>query len=343
MQSHPGTHREPAVPDDMDEIIARNIEHHLKTNFGYTLDLTDTRRIEGRDPMVAFLYDFKKGHCEYFAGAMTLMCQSLGMRARICAGFRSDEYNSTPGANWYIIRQSHAHAWVEVLTKKGWVSFDPTSEDDAAEQAKRAGFMQNIRHLFNFLEYTYGHAVIAYSNEDRSNLIQRTESLMFRATLNTSMTLDSAARLKIESLLADKSFLAASSRALAVIIALAAAGVPFLIAWFAWERWRLRQRAARIGIDSLPHDRQVRLALQLKFYDDLLQLLGRHRMSRKPHQTPLEFSRSLLTLPADAYETVRRLTELFYRVRYGDGVLTAGRQRHLGVVIERLAGELEKR
>ena len=43
--------------------------------------------------MVAFLYDLKRGHCEYFAGAMALMCQSLGMQARVVTGFKCDEYN----------------------------------------------------------------------------------------------------------------------------------------------------------------------------------------------------------------------------------------------------------
>ena len=33
---------------------------------------------------------------------MTLMCQSLGMKARMCAGFRCDEYNDTPGAGYFM-------------------------------------------------------------------------------------------------------------------------------------------------------------------------------------------------------------------------------------------------
>ena len=47
--------------------------------------------------MVAFLYDFKRGHCEYFAGAMTLMCQSLKIPARMVIGFRCDDFNNVGG------------------------------------------------------------------------------------------------------------------------------------------------------------------------------------------------------------------------------------------------------
>jgi hypothetical protein len=52
--------------------------------------------------------------------------------------------------------------------------------------------------------------------------------------------------------------------------------------------------------------------------------------------TPLEFSQSLLFLPSQAYESVRRLTEIFYRVRFGESELSAGMQKRLDAVIGRL-------
>ena len=74
--------------------------HHLRgPQFSYTLDTTDARDRIGQDPYVWFLTspDGHRGHCEYFAGAMVLMCQSLGMNARMVTGFKCDEYNATPG------------------------------------------------------------------------------------------------------------------------------------------------------------------------------------------------------------------------------------------------------
>jgi len=110
---------------------------------------------------------------------------------------------------------------------------------------------------------------------------------------------------------------------------------------YAIQRWRLRRRAARIGIDSVPLDEQLRLAQQLEFYDDLLRLLGRHAISRRPSQTPLEFSQSLLFLPAGVFDTVARLTALFYKIRYGRAELSSGSRRRLGHVVERLHREME--
>ncbi len=63
------------------------------------------------------------------------------------------------------------------------------------------------------------------------------------------------------------------------------------VGWFLWEKWMLRRRAARIGLESLPREEQLRPARQLGFYDDLLQLLARHQISRPRHLTPQVFSR----------------------------------------------------
>ena len=56
--------------------------------------------------------------------------------------------------------------------------------------------------------------------------------------------------------------------------------------------------------------------------------------------TPMEFSQSLLYLPNQAYDTIRRLTALFYRVRYGNAELSHGLQRRLGTVIARLESSM---
>ena len=60
---------------------------------------------------------------------MTLLCQSLGLQARMVVGFHCDPDSFING--YYLVQQSHAHAWVEVLTTDGksyqWKTFDPTS------------------------------------------------------------------------------------------------------------------------------------------------------------------------------------------------------------------------
>jgi hypothetical protein len=55
----------------------------------------------------------------------------------------------------------------------------------------------------------------------------------------------------------------------------------------------------------------------------------------------LEFSRSLTFMPARSFDTVQRLTNLFYRVRYGESELDGGQRRRLGRVIGQVESELE--
>ena len=313
------------LPTRYDEQIALNIEKHLRGTFTYTLDLTDAKRIEGQDPMVAFLYDLKRGHCEYFAGAMTLMCQSLGMPARMVIGFKCDEYNAIGG--YYTVQQNHAHAWVECRVgespeKAQWGTFDPTSGRE--DQAVRAATVwTRVRHFVDFLEHSWANNVIAYDRGSRDNLVNTLENRLTSTAVTGSQQIAG-----LPDVLKTQNW-AISSRLISLLIALAVIALIASIGWFVWERWRMWRRAERIGLDALPPDERLRLVRQLGFYDDLVRLLERRGMTRPRHLTPMEFSDSLSFLPSEAYHSIRRMTEVFYRIRYGRHELSAGQREKL--------------
>ena len=325
------------TPGPLDEEIATSIAHHLRTQFTYTLDVTDAKTRKDQDPIMWFLSeDGRRGHCEYFAGGMALLCQSLGLNARVAVGFKCDEFNAF--SDRFVVKQAHAHAWVEVLTPDGWKTFDPTSSRGAESSEYNYGLYQQARHFFNWLEFTYANNVIAYDNDSRENLIQAVESQMTRplyAGVNEGWITRRITDSKLYRMLTDPGSTAV--RWLTAAVALAAAALAGR--WF-YRRWQLRRRAARAGLDALPEHERLRLARQLGFYDDLLRILERRRIARAEHETPLEFARGLLFLPTGTYETVRRLTEVFYRVRYGGQDLSGGLRRRLGRVIARLDEEL---
>jgi hypothetical protein len=103
-----------------DKAIA--VERYLSTHFGYTLELPRSRP---PDPLANFLFERKKGHCEYFASSMAVMLRTLRIPSRIVTGFRGGEFNDLTGQ--YVIRASDAHSWVEAyFPGSGWISFDPT-------------------------------------------------------------------------------------------------------------------------------------------------------------------------------------------------------------------------
>ncbi len=106
--------------NDFDKAAA--MENHLRTKFGYTLQL---ERGAVRDPIANFLFVRKQGHCEYFASSMAVMLRTLGIPSRVVNGFRSDEFNDLTGN--YVVRAKDAHSWVEAyFPGYGWQTFDPT-------------------------------------------------------------------------------------------------------------------------------------------------------------------------------------------------------------------------
>ncbi|MEO1007985.1 MAG: DUF3488 and transglutaminase-like domain-containing protein [Planctomycetota bacterium] len=103
---------------------ANAIRQHL-LGFSYTLDI---QRAEG-EPIEWFLFEGQQGHCEYFASAMAAMCRSVGINARVVTGYVAVEFSQ--GSGWYTVRESNAHAWVEVEhAQHQWRTHDPTPPDD---------------------------------------------------------------------------------------------------------------------------------------------------------------------------------------------------------------------
>lgn len=321
-------------PTDLDATIAKNIESHLQTQFRYTLDLTDTRRGRSQDPIAAFLTDFKRGHCEYFAGAMTLMCQSLGLDARMVIGFRigAEDYNQIGG--YFVVRQSHAHAWVEVLTPEGWRQYDPTAGQYYVARG-HPGFFRRIGDFFDYLQYRWATSVVTYSNESRIGVWHKLE-----AGVAQSLAGGTGLMTHVREFLRSDQAYRLSSRLILFAIAASVLGMIVAILAFVLEKRRLYRRAERIGLSSLPAYQQLRLARQLAFYDELLQLLARRRLYRRPDMTHREFIRSLSFLPAETYSSVCDLTDVFYRVRYGGRSLEPAQRRRLSLVIARLSETL---
>ena len=325
------------ITDD-DERIAGSIERYFKTHFSYSLDLSDvSAQFEGKDPLAVFVSQIKRGHCEYFAGAMTLACQSLGLRARMVTGFTTDEYNSY--SEVFQVRQSHAHAWVEVLTtQNGWVVFDPTSGREAPPTESTSAW-QNAKHVFEWLELKWGTSVVAYDGGNRENLIQKLDISLVNSANRGSAKI-SRLNHYWDRLMDRAEFWTISTKLIAGVISAMLLIMFGIIGWYILGRYRIRRRANKIGLNALPMTEQIRLAKQLGFYEEMMEVLGRRRIYRPRHLTPREFMQTLTYLPTDAYDKIERLTRIFYRVRYGGATILPAQQRRLMEVVSRLSETL---
>lgn len=109
------------------DVVARTLDVFRQQDFSYTL----TPPLLGRDAIDEFLFRTRSGFCEHYAGAFTFLMRAAGVPARVVAGYQGGEYN--PVGNYFIVRQSDAHAWSEVwLEGRGWVRIDPTAAVSAS-------------------------------------------------------------------------------------------------------------------------------------------------------------------------------------------------------------------
>jgi hypothetical protein len=128
-------------------------------------------QVEAADPIADFLFQRKKGHCEYFASALAVMLRSVGIPSRVATGFQSGTFN--PISGWYLIQSSDAHSWVEAwLEGKGWTTLDPTPPDNSPP-----GFSLTTRlHLYvDAMQVFWQDWVLSYDIERQLNLAAKME------------------------------------------------------------------------------------------------------------------------------------------------------------------------
>jgi transglutaminase-like putative cysteine protease len=80
----------------------------------------------GSNPVDRFLFETRRGFCEHYASAFSVMMRSVGIPTRIVLGYHGGELN--PMGGHLIVRQSDAHAWTEIwIEGLGWHRVDPTA------------------------------------------------------------------------------------------------------------------------------------------------------------------------------------------------------------------------
>lgn len=106
-----------------DEVLRRALSHFRSEPFYYTLT---PPRLQSSDPVDEFLFESRRGFCEHYAAAFTVLMRAAGVPARVVTGYQGGELN--PVGNYLVVRQRDAHAWAEVwLPERGWTRIDPTA------------------------------------------------------------------------------------------------------------------------------------------------------------------------------------------------------------------------
>ncbi|MDQ2688641.1 MAG: DUF3488 and transglutaminase-like domain-containing protein, partial [Chloroflexota bacterium] len=70
----------------------------------------------------------RSGYCQHYASAMVMMARSMGLPARVAAGFAPGERIAE---NTFLVREANAHAWAEIyFPGYGWQIFESTKTID---------------------------------------------------------------------------------------------------------------------------------------------------------------------------------------------------------------------
>lgn len=108
--------------DSVEDKVQKVLDYFREEDFVYTLNPPPL----GNNFMDDFLLESRQGYCEHYASALAFLMRVVGVPARVVGGYLGGEAN--PYSDYLIIRQSHAHAWVEIWQKeKGWIRVDPTA------------------------------------------------------------------------------------------------------------------------------------------------------------------------------------------------------------------------
>jgi protein-glutamine gamma-glutamyltransferase len=141
----------------------------------------------GKHTVDEFLWDTKRGFCEFFASSFVFFMRAAGIPARVVVGYQGGERH--PGRGYLMVHQYDAHAWAEIwLEGEGWVRFDPTAAVApqriefsfadmfgqsegflegavlSLERYRHIGWVNNLRLRLDELDYAWAKWVLGYEN-----------------------------------------------------------------------------------------------------------------------------------------------------------------------------------
>jgi transglutaminase-like putative cysteine protease len=275
-----------AAHGDDRELLKAVLTRFREEPYVYTMQPPALR---GAHPVDEFLFGTRRGFCEHFASAFTVLMRAAGIPARIVTGYQGGEVN--PLSRRMTVRQSDAHAWSEIwLEGEGWVRVDPTaavaperielSLADALPAGERIPGqllrtlpgLQQLRQGWDAVDAAWNEWVLGYGPERQIALLR---SLGFNNPDWRNLAV-----------------------VLGILVGLALAGVT---AWLAW------------------HYRPPRPDETLRLYQRFLQRLARHGVTRHHWEGPIDFAdRASRQRPGDA-AAIGGITRSYVRLRYGEG------------------------
>jgi hypothetical protein len=263
------------------------------------------------------------------------MLRSQGIPARMVVGYHAGEFNTV--GNYYLVRQRHAHAWVEAYMEPGqypvkqlavgdddsgrygaWLRLDPTPIDYELQLGDEATtLLERVSDMLGYAQLLWTDYVLGLNSQRQREAIYGPISAAIEA-LRSGPTLSIALY---------------ALAALCGVIVVIGACVVVLRWWGGAQRESVVDTLVRalgapgrwLGAWWRPAGGRAlqRSFMHVVFYERLEALLKRHGLLRSPSQTQREFAAAAGGRLADVPHlqpvagVPRRVAEAFYRVRFG--------------------------
>ena len=279
---------------------AKALEEHLKHDFKY-----DTNSPSGGKPQPVdhFLFESKRGHCEFFSTAMAIMLREIGIPSRNVTGFVGGTYNRF--GRYYAVREGDAHSWVEAYFDdpiRGWVTFDPTPTSGAQPLQDTTGAYVYVRDLVEALSQRWNRYVVGYDLKTQVRIFEDISRGYERMRAKTGTNRGLAERVTRGPVL------------VGVLLVGIAAG------YFVWKR---RRRAKEKDKDSTPRQPvDPKLEAASALYRQLEHALVSQGISRPVSLPPLKHAEELASKAHPLADDILELTNLYLAARFGGTLMS---------------------
>lgn len=113
---------------------AMAIEHYLRNEGGFEYSQDIESPPPNSDGVDWFLFETKTGYSDYFGSSMTVMLRSVGVPARMAAGYAPGTIDAA--GRWTILDKD-SHGWTQVyFPGHGWIDFEPTTAWPAVDRGE---------------------------------------------------------------------------------------------------------------------------------------------------------------------------------------------------------------
>lgn len=329
---------ESGLPEDKRYERAKYLERKLSSSGRFKYSLVGQTRDPELDEIEDFITKHPQGHCEYFATTLAMMLRSQGIPARLISGYKCDNWDAV--GRYYLVRQLHAHAWVEAhleyeqippkyahggtywlkdwKRRGGWLRLDATPAGSAEPEED---WMSSIQKGTDWLESIWSNYVVDLDCQRQRDAIYKPIAEAAKNAWN-AVTDPDRWRKRFNSLSVALYLDHLGREVRWVLFGLLGVFLTAALTGLCWAVWRIGRRLYLVwsGNQAALARRQ---SVRIEFYRRFESLLARRGIVRSLGQTQREFAAAAGAKLAEITGENRLqplpavVVEAYYQVRFG--------------------------